>query len=406
MLFDGLDGPIDDPDADKGPLLVNVSAAMVALSCIAVFLRFVARWVSRTPILADDFLLVAALPFTWATAANTIYGVLHNNLGTHLKLADLGNVRSFLLALYIFAICYSIGLAFIKFSILAFLFRVFHVPTFKLPLSITAAIVTITTVASLFTAIFSCHPIQGFWDLEIPSTCIDPLKFYFAQAIPSIITDIILLILPLPVVWKLKVTRSQKWGLSAVFLLGGFVTICSIIRLVRLIQIQDNLDFTWGLSDPALWSTVEMHIFVCCACLPSTWCLIKLLLDRKIGSYSFPITWTGSKKQSFIGESQGMIRSTDSPAHHPRSGSIVTSVNGSPERLTLGSQFRREKNWPLSPFEEPEMSDAVPRKSPVKRDVEWADDDGLPPALPEKDDKWAKLGTPTLPPPAMRRFLS
>ncbi|MCJ1387010.1 hypothetical protein MMC17_010139 [Xylographa soralifera] len=332
MLFAGPDGSIDDPNADKGPLLVNVSAAMVALSCIAVFLRFLARRISRTPVLADDFLLIAALPFTWATAANTIYGVQHNNLGTHLQFADLANVRSFLLALYV-------------------------------------------------------------------------LKFYFAQAVPSIITDIILLILPLPLVWKLKVTKSQKWGVSAVFLLGGFVTICSIIRLVRLIQTQDNLDFTWGLSDPALWSTVEMHIFVCCACLPSTWCLVKLLLDRKTGSYSFPLAWPGSKKQSFSGESQGMIRSTDSPSHHRRSGSVVTSMYGSPERLTLGSQFKREKNWPLSPFEEPEMPDADSRSFPVKQDIEWADADGPRPPLPEKDHKWVKLGAPTPPLPAVQRFV-
>ncbi|MCJ1396616.1 hypothetical protein MMC18_009507 [Xylographa bjoerkii] len=405
MLFAGPDGSIDDPNADKGPLLVNVSVAMIALSCVAVFLRFLARRISRTPVLADDFLLIAALPFTWATAANTIYGVRNNNLGMHLQLADLDNLRSFLLALYVFTICYSIGLALIKFSILAFLFRVFHVPTFKLPLSITAAIITLTTVASLFTAIFSCHPIYGFWDLETPSTCVDPLKFYFAQAIPSIITDIILLILPLPLVWKLKITNSQKWGVSAVFLLGGFVTICSIIRLVRLIQTQDNLDFTWGLSDPALWSTVEMHIFVCCACLPSTWCLVKLLVDRKIGSRSFSGGWPRSKKQSFGGESKSMTRSTDSTSNHRRSESVVTSIYGSPERLTLGSQFRREKDWPLSPFEEPEIPVADLRRFSAKRDIEWAEADCPRPALPKKDNKWAKSGAPTPPLPAVHRFV-
>ena len=164
-------------------------------------------------------------------------------------------------------------------------------------------------------------------------------------------------------------------------------------------------DRVGGLSDPALWSTVEMHIFVCCACLPSTWCLAKLLLDRKISLSSYPIVWPGSKKQSFSGESQGMIRSTDSPAHRRRSESVVTSVYCSPERLTLGSQFIREKNWPLSPFEEPEMPDAYSRNFSVKKDVEWADADGPRPALPEKDNKWAKFGTPTPPLPAVQRFM-
>ena len=34
-------------------------------------------------------------------------------------------------------------------------------------------------------------------------------------------SDLIIVILPQPVIWRLELTRKRKWGLSAVFLLGG-----------------------------------------------------------------------------------------------------------------------------------------------------------------------------------------
>ena len=100
-----------------------------------------------------------------------------------------------------------------------------------------------------------------------------------------------------------------------------------------------------------------------------------------------------------------MIQSMGSPAHHRRSESVITPLYGSPERLTLGSQFRREKNWPLSPFEEPEMPDMDFWSFPAKKDIESADNDGPRPEPPEKDTKWAILGAPTPPLPAVQRFV-
>ena len=50
-----------DPNADKGGQLVASGVAMIALSFVAIVLRFTSRWLVDARILLDDWLILAAL---------------------------------------------------------------------------------------------------------------------------------------------------------------------------------------------------------------------------------------------------------------------------------------------------------------------------------------------------------
>lgn len=70
-----------------------------------------------------------------------------------------------------------------------------------------------------------CAPVHYFWTQWTRNPgeghCINTIKYYRFQALPNIISDLILLALPLPEVWKLQLPRGQKYALSGIFLLGG-----------------------------------------------------------------------------------------------------------------------------------------------------------------------------------------
>lgn len=73
-----------------------------------------------------------------------------------------------------------------------------------------------------FIVIFECSPIHYFWDrMPIGGQCIDVQRFFTGQSVVNIITDAVLLALPLPLIWRLQLPLGQKLGLSAVFLLGS-----------------------------------------------------------------------------------------------------------------------------------------------------------------------------------------
>jgi hypothetical protein len=48
------------------------------------------------------------------------------------------------------------------------------------------------------------------------------------------VTDAVVLMLPMPIVWNLQISRSKKIGLSFAFLVGGFACAASIARMALL----------------------------------------------------------------------------------------------------------------------------------------------------------------------------
>ena len=122
-------------------------------------------------------------------------------------------------------------------------------------------------IAVLLVSIFSCAPIHGYWDRTVPATCIDTRAFYLGNSIANILTDVIILALPIRMIWHLQTSRSQKALLTVVFGLGGFVVVVSSIRIKFIVEVGP--DFTWDYTNPIIWSYIETGIAVVCACLPT-----------------------------------------------------------------------------------------------------------------------------------------
>ena len=76
-------------------------------------------------------------------------------------------------------------------------------------------------------------PVAANWNLDVKATSrIDTTKLYYANTGFNIATDIILLVLPLTVIWTLKMSWLSKLGLSGIFCLGGLTVVASIMRLI------------------------------------------------------------------------------------------------------------------------------------------------------------------------------
>jgi hypothetical protein len=102
------------------------------------------------------------------------------------------------------------------------------------------------------------------WDRTIPGGhCVDNTAFLLGNSIPNIATDIAILLLPLPFIWRLQQSKSRKIALSGIFLLAGFVCIVSIIRLV--IQLRTDFtspDLTWSITEFVIWTNVETNLAI------------------------------------------------------------------------------------------------------------------------------------------------
>ena len=74
-------------------------------------------------------------------------------------------------------------------------------------------------------AVLQCVPVQANWDpvakMQPDVKCVNLNGLFFGTSIPNILADLILVLLPIPQVLLLKITRTQKAFLVFFFFLGG-----------------------------------------------------------------------------------------------------------------------------------------------------------------------------------------
>lgn len=89
---------------------------------------------------------------------------------------------------------------------------------------VVGAIIIGYTIALFLALIFACHPIQRNWD-PIPQSfdrkvCIRRADLYLATAITNTVSDVILILIPIQIVWHLHVSLRRKFGIAAIFGVG------------------------------------------------------------------------------------------------------------------------------------------------------------------------------------------
>ncbi|KAL8916463.1 MAG: hypothetical protein Q9208_008495 [Pyrenodesmia sp. 3 TL-2023] len=174
---------------------------------------------------------------------------------------------------FAFKFLWAVAMTCIKLSILLFYRRLFprqstsaRWRTFHWALcsaSVGLAIITI------FGTAFQCTPIPYLWDRTVPGgRCIDYSVFARFTNVGNMLTDILILAMPVSIVWSLHLDTHKKLGVCAMFLLGGFTCIAGVVRFCYLENVGKGSDPTWDTIDSAIWATVEPCIGIVSACLP------------------------------------------------------------------------------------------------------------------------------------------
>ena len=77
-------------------------------------------------------------------------------------------------------------------------------------------------MANVVAGLTICTPLDYLWDKSIArGHCINVAAFYRYAPMPNIFTDLAMLLLPLPLIWRLQTSRSTKIGLTFTFLTGS-----------------------------------------------------------------------------------------------------------------------------------------------------------------------------------------
>lgn len=77
------------------------------------------------------------------------------------------------------------------------------------------------SVAITFALIFACRPLVKTWDASIPGHCINRPAIYVMTAVVNIGTDVVILLLSIPIASKLRLPLVQKVGIVCMFGVGS-----------------------------------------------------------------------------------------------------------------------------------------------------------------------------------------
>lgn len=246
------------------------------LSTLSVVLRILARKVTGSRLFMDDYLIMVALFFKYACSSGVVV-LLFNGMGSHITMIPTKNLLVYLKLGFANAFIYTGCIAFIKFSILALYKRLFAVRHMTIAVNVMFGFICLWVVGVYVAGALICIPTEKFWNPSVEGACLDSAKFYYGIQIPNILSDLILLIMPMRVVWTLPIPKAQKALLSAVFLVGGLTLIFDCFRLNAMIDlVKQGPDITYNQVPVIVWTCVEAAVGITAACLPNLRPLFKI----------------------------------------------------------------------------------------------------------------------------------
>ncbi|WEW58663.1 hypothetical protein PRK78_004131 [Emydomyces testavorans] len=127
--------------------------------------------------------------------------------------------------------------------------------------------------------------------------CINLMAFWYANAIFNIASDVVIIVLPIPVVIMLHSPIKTKIAVSSVFAVGIFVCVTSVLRFTTLNLATSHLDTPWTNIGSSMWTVIEANLGIICACMPALWRPLRCFLP-----------WLSSHlKSSKYGTSQSIV---------------------------------------------------------------------------------------------------
>ncbi|KAI1110018.1 hypothetical protein F5Y14DRAFT_466145 [Nemania sp. NC0429] len=110
----------------------------------------------------------------------------------------------------------------------------------------------------LITANITCKPFAKLWDKTLPGTCSDNNAFDVATATFNLLSDLLTLLLPQPVIWRLNLATKKKIGIAAIFAIGVSACVSAAYRLSASIDYLTRADKTYGVAE--IWLGTQAEI--------------------------------------------------------------------------------------------------------------------------------------------------
>ncbi|KAF2760796.1 hypothetical protein EJ05DRAFT_243018 [Pseudovirgaria hyperparasitica] len=270
---------------NSGEDLIACATIFIILNTTFVGLRFYARFTKQTSLGLDDYVIAFAWVANIGLCVLAITMVPIAGVGRHaayIHKAHPEKIMSWAKSIYALEWLYLPAVALPKVSILLMYLRIFPYGWVKVSTKILIFVVLANWFAYLIVSSLQCIPVEFQWDKSIEGgRCFDQVTFYKTVNIPTIVTDVIMLLLPIQPVLGLNASVTRKVALCFIFLAGSVGSVAACMRMAAFFHTNAFTDNTWASVELVGWSVAEPGMYLTAACLM---CLRPLLirLGRKL----------------------------------------------------------------------------------------------------------------------------
>ncbi|CAI6328942.1 unnamed protein product [Periconia digitata] len=281
-------------------IFVGIISLLICLDIVAVVTRVYARRLTRQKLETDDWLVVPVLILNIGMAVSVFIGIGDHALTHRYPTSDVspeqaayGKAKQGVLMKIEYALLLMVAaaLTLIKLSFLFFYKRVFVYDKTNwkdvrnIIIHALIALIIIWGLGFVLIMLTGCrnHFYAHYSTLEdTMGKCINTFLYLYAFAISDFITDVLIILTPIPFILKLRLSLKRKLGIMLVFLLGALAAITSMMRMIWMKYIMDMTESQMPrefanpidmpfivISTEMFWFILEATIALIAACLPT-----------------------------------------------------------------------------------------------------------------------------------------
>ncbi|GKZ16878.1 hypothetical protein AbraIFM66951_006371 [Aspergillus brasiliensis] len=266
----GVTPDLESPERHYYTANLVVVIVGVTVSALCLLVKIYTRVVIVRKWLLDDVAMLISWLFAAVTQSLLLYGYTHAGIGVHEWDLNRAVYNKSLRILLIGSLTYIPSLGLSKISLIILYYRLSDMQrTWRITLwGMTVFVIAYMIILEcLF--LFTCKPVYKAWHPSAEGHCWSRAPILMAGVVASMFTDVVLLVMPLPIVLKLKMASRKRIGLVCMFGLGGLSLVTSTLRLAATVPMLTQDDQTYLFGGVALWINVEASLVIITACVPS-----------------------------------------------------------------------------------------------------------------------------------------
>ncbi|KAK0631429.1 hypothetical protein B0T14DRAFT_2939 [Immersiella caudata] len=287
--------PATAPHDNRRAELYAAAIICWVIAAIFVALRFYTRGVIIRALSISDWCILLAVLFSAGEAAALIDQIIHGS-GSHLYDLDPTNTAAAIAwfrAAWYAVLTYHLSIFCSKLAILTLYIHIFAFKWARVAGQILLGVVIIGNLFMLITTLTACIPLRAYWDFMMPRDRVycHPQSFWWANTGMHMVQDVLIFLLPMPVVWGIHLPLRQKFMLFCVFGCGFVVCFISILRLPKLYQndmkshdMTKYYDFTYESVELSYLTSIELNGAIVCACALTLKPFFARFFPRALGS--------------------------------------------------------------------------------------------------------------------------